>query len=163
MDKSGKPPLQKRQRRDSTGEPSSLWSSAITLGSGRPNNVSVVNYLVSVVNYLAKTVPASDALSAIPAKTNCFGQITSVSAENYSFGRNSSISVNSKYICYLFCYFLFYKEPHNPHIYLAQCSTESKIILDKRDYFGQKRLFRPKETVSAKRDCFGQNRDCLIN
>ena len=53
--------------------------------SGRPNNVLVVNYLVSVVNYLAKTVPASDALSAIPAKTNCFGQITSVSAENYSF------------------------------------------------------------------------------
>ena len=57
--------------------------------SGRPNNVSVVNYFVSVVNYLAKTVPASDAPSAIPAKTDCFGQITYVSAQNYSFGRKS--------------------------------------------------------------------------
>ena len=52
--------------------------------SGRPNNVSVVNYLVSVVNYLAKTVPASDAPSAILAKTDCIGQMTSVSAENDS-------------------------------------------------------------------------------
>ena len=51
---------------------------------GRPNNISVVNYLFSVVNYLAKTVPASDAPSAIPAKTDCFGQMTSVSAENDS-------------------------------------------------------------------------------
>ena len=61
--------------------------------SGRPINVSVVNYLVWVVSYLAKTVPASDAPSAIPVETNCFGQITSVSAENYCFSRNSSISV----------------------------------------------------------------------
>ena len=52
--------------------------------SGRPNNVSVVNYFVSVVNYLAKTVPASDAPSAILAKTDCIGQMTSVSAENDS-------------------------------------------------------------------------------
>ena len=52
--------------------------------SGRPNNISVVNYLVLVVNYLAKTVPASDAPFAIPAKTDCFGQMTSVSAENDS-------------------------------------------------------------------------------
>ena len=61
--------------------------------SGRPNNVLVVNYLVSLVTYLSKTVPASDAPSAIPAETDCFGQITSFSAENYSFSRNSSISV----------------------------------------------------------------------
>ena len=32
MDKSAKEPLQKRQRCNSTAEPSSLWSSAITLG-----------------------------------------------------------------------------------------------------------------------------------
>ena len=94
--------------------------------SGRPNNVSVVNYLVLVVNYLAKTVPASDAPSAILAKTDCFGQITSVSAETVAF-RWLAVQQQDK-------------SPYQP------CPVYNRI----RNYFGQKGLFRPKETVLAK-------------
>ena len=43
MDKSAKEPLQKRQRRNSTAEPSSLWSSAITLGLSNEQEVELSN------------------------------------------------------------------------------------------------------------------------
>ena len=43
--------------------------------SGQPSTtVYCIGVKQCLANYLAKTVPALDALSAIPAKTNCFGQ-----------------------------------------------------------------------------------------
>ena len=93
-----------------------------------------------------------------------------VLAKNYSFGRNSSISVSHCYsfrvlflpVSHLLLSFILIcfewgkrgKSGTNfkitVHINLAKCTTESKTNLAKRDCFGQKRLFRPKETVLAK-------------